>query len=76
MTSRDRVTLHVQDLVHGVCTNPACRDEEHPIRIVASCHPAAGVDLSFDRNNRALAVLCHECKTPICDVAVAVGTTH
>lgn len=68
--------LHAQELAHARCLNPDCPDEDHPIYITQRCCPEAGLDVAYDRAKNVLAVQCHECKTPICEVAVAVATTH
>lgn len=68
--------FHVQDLVALRCSSPICPGGDHPLSIDPSCHPTAGTDIVFDKDRLVLLVRCHECKMPICDIAVAAATTH
>jgi hypothetical protein len=75
-SAASRRPLHVQDLAHVRCQNPDCAGGDHPIYIEPTCHPKAGTDIAFDKDRLVLLVQCHQCKEPICEIAVATGTTH
>lgn len=67
--------LIVQDLAHMNCGNPDCIGE-HPVYIIPTCHPTSGVDVAYEKDRATMLVQCHECRTPICEIAVAAATTH
>jgi hypothetical protein len=64
-----------QDLDAFRCPNPECTGE-HPIALVPSCHPRAGVIAVYHPDRGVIQFACHECKTEILEVEVAAAPVH
>jgi len=65
------LTLTQRDLNHAQCADPRCNHENDEILFLhATCHMAAGLDVSYDRKTASLTLKCQLCKRVICMIGV------
>lgn len=50
---------------------PEDKHNHEELVLSARCHPGKGVDVVFKKETEAVYVFCHECRTPVVDIAVA-----
>lgn len=58
------------------CSNPNCTHDHSVLFLNQACHPGRGVEVKYTKATGVATIVCHACKAPVADLAVAEKTAE